>query len=118
MFWECILILLKMILLKYIEKLNRKNIALMKKFRNIFNTMNSPLISINFKKNVVFFNAAFTNFIKQNYSLDTDGIKYLFDETDDNDVELNFIIDFEANLFFDKLKKTLEELNIKKIKKF
>ena len=118
-------VILKKTLLKYIDKLNGKNIALINHFKNIFNTLKSPMISLNFKKNVVFFNASFTSFIKNNYHGKLGEIKYLFDEINDLDINNEFYlydlndIQNEDKLFFDKIENSLKLVkNEKKCKKF
>ena len=111
--------ILRRILLDNIEKLNSKNVALMNKFTNIFNTMKSPLISINFKKMTISFNFAFINFIKLNYNQESDEIKYLFDEMSKRDINLNkeiYINDLspENKLFFEKNENYLKPQLIRK----
>ena len=110
-------VILKRTLLNSIEKLNRKNVALMNKFTNIVNTMKNPLVSFNFKKNIVYFNAAFINFIKQNFGVSNE-IKYLFNELSESDSkglfenELKYI----GVEYFDKIENTLRiSKNVKKL---
>ena len=99
----CIFTYFRSNLLKNIEKLNNKNESLINKLKNIFNTMKSPLISINLKKNVVLFNYAFIDFIKQNYKSEINEIDYLFDEK--NDLNENVHEDY-FNSIYENISKT------------
>ena len=114
--------ILKRILLDNIEKLCIKNEVMMSKFKNILNTMKSPLFSINFKKNVIFFNVAFTNFIKKNYHGESNEVMYLFDEMTDIDVDYKLYINDvnnEDKFFFEKLENSMKAVkNAKKYEKF
>ena len=71
-----------------LELLDQKNNSLNNKFKNIFNAIKSPLISINIKKQEIHFNLAFKKFIKENSNLDNEIEEYLFENVSEN-IEIN-----------------------------
>ena len=75
----------KFYLLQSLEAMNEKNVSLTTKLKNIFNTMKSPLFSINFKEKIVFFNNSFIKFIKEKFNQEEFGTKFLFNEVNENE---------------------------------
>ena len=115
--------LYRTMLIKKIKKQHDKNDVLIHEFKNIVNTMKSPLISINFKKNKIFFNIAFINLIKQSFDDESDEIKYITGDKDINIEEeyfnnlYNNIAENYKNIFLEfknnkNEREVLEEKNI------
>ena len=75
----------KRIVWKSIQKLNQNNISLNNKLKNIINTMKSPLLSLNLRKNSIIFNQAFIKFIKEYFDQKEFFTDFLFDEGDQID---------------------------------
>ena len=101
----------KNILYTGLEKLNNKNVAITNQIRNIFNTVKSPMMSINFKKNTIFLNVAFINFFKENFDMNRIDIKYLLNEKNENpflNLDLKSFIKTEELLNFESLYHYIE----------
>ena len=115
MLLSSILVILSMlnknILYTGLEKLNNKNVAITNQIRNIFNTVKSPMMSINFKKNTIFLNVAFINFFKENFDMNRIDIKYLLNEKNENpflNLDLKSFIKTEELLNFESLYHYIE----------
>ena len=96
------------------EKLKNNNVSLTNKLNSMFNAMKTPLISLNYRKNQINFNLSFNQFLKDNFSKDDLGIKFLLDEIKEEQLDNSYLSSLTQNISNEDLNFLEKELLIEK----
>ena len=116
-----IIININSILSKELKELYNNNVSVTNNINSIFNAMKTSLISFNYNRNLIHFNASFIQFMKDTLSYDHHGIRFLLNEIKEEQLSNEYLSSLVENISkddLDFLEKLIinEDNEVKKIK--
>ena len=98
-----IIININSILWKELKELYNNNVSVTNNINSIFNAMKTSLISFNYNRNLIHFNASFIQFMKDTLSYDHLGIRFLLDEIKEEQLSNEYLSSLVENISKDDL---------------